>query len=198
MNIIRKQDAMVFLFVMCWMLVGCSRPTASDAPVPLTWETVNERVQNGSMIADYEKTVNNGITYYFESGIYDEENRGGFIADIDAFCHKVWESQTAMVSENNRITVYVGDSLTTQGTAGKAFIQTQDIASYRGMTAVLMSMMAETVNYGQAYGIAAVLSRELGLGAFSGQPLYSDDELAAIFEHRSRIFPRRARFCRIG
>lgn len=187
MNIIRKQYAMIFLFVTCWMLVGCSKPIASDAPVPLTWETVNERVQNGSMIADYEKTVNNGITYYFESGIYDEENRRGFIADIDAFCHKVWESQTDMVSENNRITVYVGDFLTTQGTAGKAFIQTQDIASYRGMTAVLMSMMAETVNYGQAYGIAAVLSRELGLAAFSGQPLYSDDELAAIYEQPENL-----------
>lgn len=186
MAVKKKYNILVLSVIMLCFLSGCqenNRP--ADTAVTLTWNTVNERVQNASRIVDYDTAIQNEVTYYFESGIFSEENRLGFIADIDAFYHKIRELMP--YTANNKYTVYVGDSLITQGVSGKAFIQSQDIASCQGMTAVLLSAMSENVNYGQAYGITAFLCKELGLSASLGQPLYSDDELARYYENQNNL-----------
>lgn len=121
-KIIRRCCVILMLSVLCGMFAGCGRQTVQESAEPLVWETVNERVQNGSAMADYEKTVYNGIVYHFESGIFDEESRSAYIAAINAFYDKAKEAQPDFSLESDRLTVYVGDSLTTQGTEGKAFI----------------------------------------------------------------------------
>ena len=185
MDINRKCRTAVFLFAMVCFLSGCRENATKDVAASLTWETVNERVQNASKIAAYDTTKQNGISYYFESGVFSEEDKSRYIADIDTFYTKVREVLPDTASDG--AAVYVGDSLSTQGVTGKAFIQSQDIASYQGMTAVLLSAMSETVNYGQAYGITAFLCRDLGLSAFMGQSLYSDDELAMYYGNQENL-----------
>ena len=187
-KIIRRCCVILMLSVLCGMFAGCGRQTVQESAEPLVWEMVNERVQNGSAMADYEKTAYNGIVYHFESGIFDGESRSAYIAAINAFYDKAKEAQPDFSLESGRLTVYVGDSLTTQGTEGKAFIQSQEIVSNWGMTAVLMSMMSEAVNYGQAYGIAAYLCGELGMSSDSEQSIYSDDELAAFYGNSEQLF----------
>lgn len=186
MDIKRKCQITAFLFVLICFLSAChNNNVAADATVSLTWKTVNERVQNASKIADYDTTTQNGITFYFESDTFREEDRLHYIADIDTFYHRVWELLPD--APNSNVTVYVGSSLVTQGVSGKALIQSQDMESCQGMAAVLLSTMSETVNYGQAYGITAFLCRDLGFSEFVEQPLYSDEELARYYREQDNL-----------
>lgn len=186
MDVRRKCVFCVLLTVITIFISGCRENSVeTDKAVTLTWQTVNERVQKTSRLTDYDTTAQNGITYYFESGVLDEEDRLGYIADVNTFYCKVREllPDTA----NRDVTIYVGNSLTTQGVSEKAFIQPQDMLTCQGMTAVLLSAMSETVNYGQAYGITAYLCRESGLHDYVKTPQYSDDELAAYYENQDNL-----------
>lgn len=186
MNAKRKCHVLALLFTMILLLSGCGENSVeTDTSAMLAWETVSERVQSTSKLADYDVTVYNGITYYFESAIFSEEDRIGHIADIDIFYAKV--RQLLPDTANQDVTVCIGNSLSTQGVTGKAFIQSQDITSYRGMTAVLLSAMSEAVNYGQAYGIAAFLCKDLGLSDYVEEPLYSDSELARYYGNTGNL-----------
>lgn len=186
MNAKRKCHIFALLFTMILFSSGCAENSVeTEVSALLTWETGSERVQITSELADYDITVYNGITYYFESGVFSEEDRLGHVADIDTFYTKVRELLPDMA--NHDVTIYIGNSLSTQGVTGKAFIQSQDLVSYQGMTAVLLSAMPETVNYGQAYGITAFLCKELGLSDYVKEPLYSDDELAKYYENPENL-----------
>lgn len=166
------------------LLSGCGK---KDAAMHLVWEPVNGRVQDASKIADYDTAEQNGISYFFEAGVLSEEGRAEFVERTDAFYRKIRELQEDGDNTETEYSVYVGDSLTTQGTSGKAFIQTQDIQSYRGMTAVLLSAMTETVNYGQAYGIAAFLCEDMKMSGLTGSPAYSDEKLAEYYENAENL-----------
>lgn len=180
MNGKRKWNIFALLFLIILFLSGCGENRAeTDSAALLTWETANERVQPTSKLTDYDITVQNGITYYFESGVFGEENRLDYVEGIDTFYARV--RKLLPDTANRDVAVYVGNSLSTQGVSGKAYVQSQDIASCQGMTAVLLSAMSEEVNYGQAYGITAFLCKDLGLSDFVEQPLYSDDELARYY-----------------
>ena len=163
---------------------GCGK---KDDAMHLVGGSVNERVQDASQIADYDTAEQNGISYYFEAGVLSEEDRTEFVKKTDAFYCKIRELQEGGENTETGYSVYVGDSLTTQGTFGKAFIQTQDVQSYRGMTAVLCSAMTETVNYGQAYGIAAFLCEDIKMTDLTGQPADSDEELAEYYENEENL-----------
>jgi len=186
MDIKRKCYFFILLTVMTIFISGCRENSVeTDKAVTLTWQTVNERVQKTSKLTDYDTAAQNGITYYFESGIFNEEDRLGYVADVDAFYCKVRELLPDIA--NRDVTVYVGNSLTTQGVSGQAFIQLQDMLTCQGMTAVLLSAMSETVNYGQAYGITAYMCRELGLSDYVKKSQYSNEELAAYYKNQDKL-----------
>lgn len=186
MNVKRKWNIFALLFLIILFLSGCGENRVeTDGAALLTWETANERVQLTSKLMDYDITEQNGITYYFESGVFDEGNRLDYVAGIDTFYARV--RKLLPDTANRDVAVYVGNSLSTQGVSGKAYVQSQDIASCQGMTAVLLSAMSEEVNYGQAYGITAFLCKDLGLSDFVEQPPYSDDELAKYYEIQDNL-----------
>ena len=186
MDIKRKCYFFILLTVITIFISGCRENSVeTDKAVTLTWQTVNERVQKTSKLTDYDTAAQNGITYYFESGIFNEEDRLGYVADVDALYCKVRELLPDIA--NRDVTIYVGNSLTTQGVSGQAFIQSQDMLTCQGMTAVLLSAMSETVNYGQAYGITAHMCRELGLSDYVKKSQYSNEELAAYYKNQGKL-----------
>ncbi|MDE7274676.1 MAG: hypothetical protein K2N95_16795 [Lachnospiraceae bacterium] len=68
-----KHHIYALLFTIILFLSGCRENSVeTDAFALLTWETANERVQSTSKLADYDITVYNGITCYFESGVKSE------------------------------------------------------------------------------------------------------------------------------
>lgn len=90
--------------------------------------------------------------------------------------------------DNNidKLTIYVDDLTPTMYQSNEMYINTSEVFEFQTFFELMLAVNEEVCNAGEAYGLAAQLYEENGLGVI--EQIYSNEELAAYFSDIERMY----------
>lgn len=131
------------------LLTGCSTPQYSAGA------TVTEKIQLSAKMQDYSVYYVCHADYYIPANLFTAKERDAYINNSDLFLETIAHFYEG--DEISSIRIYIAPDLVTYGDKDVAYINSADLNTVKGYTALLTAVTGEACDYGQAYGCATAI-----------------------------------------
>lgn len=192
-----KNAVLILLGLICALAMsGCdaderitemSSAAVTEAPADiggaLVWDRTTMKPAYGSLRIEYDTTVCQNITFFFEAASLELQKKVDYIETVTNFLNEIADYGGQAGEE---LTVYVGEDIPTICAPREMYINISDMNAFPTFFKLFLAAHAEEVNHGLAYGLTVKAYEKTGTE--TAERKHTDTELAVYFSDTEHLY----------